>query len=290
MKETSASAFARLNGQQTLMIHANAPAAPTIDAATAPFLGQWHRLVSTTNWEKGRIIFEWRAALQAAAAPAAEYADEAWSGRVGGVSPQHVGRLRRVHERFATERGQFPGLFWSHFQAALDWDDAEMWLEGAKQSRWSVAEMRRQRAETLGTVADPEAAESEVATSPDEDFRPATAAAATDPGWATDLDEESATDGGSAAAARTSSSHEEQESDDYAEESAADESQPGDMSAVRTAPTVRLADLPDDVAEAFEAFKLAIIRHRLAGWADIAQSDVLDALDWLRQLALQEAE
>ncbi len=288
--ETSTSAFAKFNGQQILMIHANAPAAPTIDAATAPFLGQWHRLISTTNWEKGRIIFEWRAALEAAAAPAAEYADEAWSERVGGVSPQHVGRLRRVHERFATERGQFPGLFWSHFQAALDWDDAPMWLEGAVQSRWSVADMRRQRSETLGAVADPEAHEAETAASPDEDFSPATASAATDPGWTTTLDEDSASDSGSSKVDRASSPRDEQETDDYVDESPDDGSDSGETTAVRTAPTVRLADLPDDVAEAFEAFKLAIIRHRLAGWADIAQSDVLDSLDWLRQLALQDSE
>ena len=35
---------------------------------------------------------------------------------------------------------------------AVDWDDAEMWLEGAVQSQWSVSAMRRQRVETLGLV------------------------------------------------------------------------------------------------------------------------------------------
>ena len=124
----------------------------TVDETTAPFVGQWNRLVSTTNWEKGRIILEWRQALVAAGGPAAEYSDEAWSLRVGNVTGQHVGRLRRVYERFDALRAELTALYWSHFQAALDWDDAEMWLEGAEQSGWSVAEMRRRRWETLGAV------------------------------------------------------------------------------------------------------------------------------------------
>ena len=123
-----------------------------IDETSAPFLGQWNRLVSTTNWEKGRIILEWRQALVAGGASAAEYSDEAWSLRVGNVTGQHVGRLRRVYERFDALRAELTALYWSHFQAALDWDDTEMWLEGADQSGWSVAEMRRQRWETLGAI------------------------------------------------------------------------------------------------------------------------------------------
>ena len=71
--------------------------------------------------------------------------DEAWSREVGGVSPQHVGRLRRTYERFGAVHKQYPGLYWSHFQAALDWPDAEMYLEGAVQNDWSVSQMRNQR-------------------------------------------------------------------------------------------------------------------------------------------------
>ena len=42
-----------------------APALETIDdpaaeSASGPYLGRWNRLVSTTNWEKGRIICQWR--------------------------------------------------------------------------------------------------------------------------------------------------------------------------------------------------------------------------------------
>src|SRR5690606_12131349 len=76
-----------------------------------------------------------------------------WSRRVGNVTPQHVGRLRRAFERFGAVRQEYRGLFWSHFQAALDWDDAEMWLEGAVQNQWSISEMRHQRWEALGGAA-----------------------------------------------------------------------------------------------------------------------------------------
>ena len=38
--------------------------AESLEVATQPFVGRWNRLVSTTNWEKGRIILQWREALQ----------------------------------------------------------------------------------------------------------------------------------------------------------------------------------------------------------------------------------
>ena len=113
--------------------------------ASTEYIGRWNRLVSTTNWEKGRIIVQWCAAMQQAEAPVAKSTDEAWAQQVGAVTPQHVGRLRRVYERFADTCGQYPELYWSHFCTALDWPDAEMWLEGAVQNGWSIAHMRRTR-------------------------------------------------------------------------------------------------------------------------------------------------
>ncbi len=46
---------------------------PAIETASSEYLGRWNRLVSTTNWEKGRIVAEWREALIEAGAPAAAY-------------------------------------------------------------------------------------------------------------------------------------------------------------------------------------------------------------------------
>src|SRR4051794_35092110 len=101
-----------------------APAQLSPNEAVGKFVGQWNRLVSTTNWEKGRIICQWRDALVAATAPVTDYSDEAWSQLVGGVTSQHVGRLRRVYQRFGENHTQFDGLYWSHFQASIEWQDA----------------------------------------------------------------------------------------------------------------------------------------------------------------------
>ena len=37
--------------------------------AAAEYVGRWNRLVSTTNWEKGRIVSEWREALRTGRRP-----------------------------------------------------------------------------------------------------------------------------------------------------------------------------------------------------------------------------
>ncbi len=257
-----------------------------IEEASAEYLGKWNRLVSTTNWEKGRIICQWREALQEAGAPAASATDDAWSRQVGSVSPQHVGRLRRVYQRFGETRGEYPGLFWSHFQAALEWPDPELWLEGAVQNGWSVAQMRQQRGEATGMAPEASAADPAVAEEFDEDAGdvensglPATILPSTD-----EVRDPGGADGDDAEAVETSSGRpitgcEDQESAP-AEEAAA--------SAVR--PFEKLAPLPDDLGEAFERFKLAIVRHRIAGWQEVSCGHVLDALEALKQLALAPAD
>jgi hypothetical protein len=252
-------------------------------AIEQPFIGRWNQLVSNTNWEKGRIIHEWRTAVAAADAPATEFSDEAWSRRVGGVSSQHVGRLRRVFQRFAATRDHYRGLYWSHFQAALDWDDAEMWLEGSAQNSWSVAVMRRTRWETLNQVAGGQAAllETDDPSERDEDFVP-------EPG-----EREGGTDGQVAYAGRIVGPI--PEGPDFGDEysSSPDSNRtpavPTDHSpatAEVVQPFERLAELPADFAEAFDAMKLSVLRHKSEGWRQITRDDLFAALDALKQLAL----
>jgi hypothetical protein len=258
-------------------------AAVAVEASTE-YVGRWNRLVSTTNWEKGRIISDWRTAMQQADAPAASYTDDAWSRQVGGVTPQHVGRLRRVHERFGGVREQYPGLYWSHFQAALDWPDAEMYLEGAVQNNWSVAQMRDTRWEATGAQPElqPQVADA-VAGEVDEDF----SAAGSSP----------------LPAAISESLGEVHGTDDFSEFDDSESVSPlGDashlsnaVSAVADAPPLlrpfeSLPSLPADLKEAFELMKLAILAHKVCGWAEIARDDVLSVLESLRQLALAPAE
>lgn len=255
---------------------------PEVLAIEQPFLGRWERLVSSTNWEKGRIIHEWREALVAAGASVAEYADETWSRRVGGVTSQHVGRLRRVYQRFDEAREKYAGLYWSHFQAALDWEDAEMWLEGATQNEWSVAQMRHTRIDTLAAVGNLDAAaEAPPAVEVDEDF---------------DAQEESAirseSEGGTYGdgAPRVEGPDFGDEEDQSISADARDSEAPfGDDGVAPAGPPVRpfenLGELPPDLAEAFDAFKLAILRHKAEGWVQVRCDEVVDCLAALSQLA-----
>lgn len=262
-----------------------------IDETSVAFVGRWRGLISTTNWEKGRIIYEWREALQASGAAAQEFSDEAWSRRVGQVSGQHAGRLRRVYERFHDVRQSYAGLYWSHFQAAIDWSDAEMWLEGAVQSEWSVSEMRARRWETLGDSRHARPQDEEIVDAEfDEDADPAASpemAEVRDPN-------DGAETARSSAAARERSRRADDEADGDASEGVpfdADASDyPADSPDAPVRPFEHLPELPDDVAEAFESFKLAILHHKLAGWRDVSRNDVLNSLEALKQLALAPAD
>jgi hypothetical protein len=251
------------------------PLDSSLVAASRPFVGQWNRLVSTTNWRKGQIIVEWRQSLVAQGVAVSEYSDEAWSRLVGGVTGQHVGRLRRVWQRFGQAQEQFPGLFWSHFQAALDWNDAEMWLEGAVASGWSVAQMRDQRWLALGQIAaDRPNVVDEMASETDEDFEPARTAPLT--GQFAEVQAGPRLDGPDFGEDDTPVSS--------PERSHADEDALGAPPVELVRPFEHLPELPDDLAEAFDAMKLAILRHKTAGFADIAAADILRSLDALKAL------
>jgi len=255
------------------------PLSDELVTASQPFMGRWNRLVSTTNWEKGRIIGQWRESLISQGLPQFEYSDEAWSQLVGGVSGQHVGRLRRVYQRFGHVQEQFPELYWSHFQAALEWDDAEMWLEGAKKSGWSVAQMRTTRWETLGKVesARPRP-EDAVSAEADEDFEPSRAANAPTSLAGSDGPRYDGPDFGDeplANAGRVDSTP------------AAGEAIVGTTQSVEfVRPFEDLPELPTDLADAFDGMKLAILRHKTDGWQEISAADVLRTLDALKTLVL----
>lgn len=251
------------------------------------FIGQWNRLISTTNWEKGRIICQWREAMMLEGMPVTEYSDEAWAQLVGGVTSQHVGRLRRVSQRFGDVTDQYEGLYWSHFQAALDWDDAEMWLEGSLQNDWSVSQMRGKRWETLGTTPEAQKEEEKQLSAELTDEAQAEESA--------DTTSESSSEEASAPSTVTSTTTEMQSSDtaEASQDSTGEASEEGASESVNAAPkrtrlNVDVESLPDDMADAFESFKLAIIAHRREGWRDTTPESVVECLDALKQLALAE--
>lgn len=265
--------------------------ASPFEETSVEYLARWDRLVSMANWEKGRIICEWRQALIEAGAPRDRYTDEAWSRRAGGVSPEHAGRLRRVYQRFGQVHQQYAGLYWSHFQVASDWPEAEMWLEGAVQNGWSVARMRHQRWQSLGAPSQQKPRDEDVITAElDEDF-----AAAEE--WplpeviSDSLDV--VQDARPVTQGKPGGPSPEADRSDDSWQSAlpaarADHPWGGTLEPFR--PFENFAPLPPDLNKAFEAFKTAILRHKRVGWRKISLGDLVIVLDALKQLALAPAE
>ncbi len=62
-----------------------------------------------------------------------------------GLTADQIYQRRRVWETFAGVRGELTTLKWSHFYAALNWDDAAECLRWAEETRSTVAEMRAWR-------------------------------------------------------------------------------------------------------------------------------------------------
>ncbi len=121
-----------------------------VAAESTAYLNQWHELISRTNWEKGRVICQWRENVCNLHPEVRAVSDRAWSELTGGVSADHVGRLRRTFERFGDTYKNYDRLSWTHFMVAVAWPDAEMWLEGATQNGWTIEQMRTKRWETMG--------------------------------------------------------------------------------------------------------------------------------------------
>ena len=258
--------------------------AETIEQSSA-FIGQWNKLISTTNWEKGAIIIEWRQTLKAEGASAGQYSDEAWCNMVGGVTPQHVGRLRRTSERFGETCESFEGLYWSHFYAALDWDDAEMWLEGAIQNDWSVSQMRNQRWETMGKLpAEKPRRDEIVASETEEEDSAVTMSDKLVSANEREYIEGPVPEGPDFGDEDKPSSGRKSEAVDSAEVSSLAEA-----SEESPAQPVRLFDsfkeLPDDIRAAADMFKVAIITHKASEWEEIDQQELLDLLAALGHLA-----
>jgi len=261
---------------------------PAAEQQSLPYIGQWNQVVSTSNWKKGEIICLWRKSLQEQSARSSEYSDEAWAQLVGGVTPQHTGRLRRTFERFGHVSAEYEGLFWSHFYAALDWDDAEMWLEGAVQNKWSVSRMRKQRWEVLGSLPDQQPRDADIVASEiseeNQSLEPTESKRQNDrnlvegpvyegPDFGDQDDKESA--GGTANLSG---------GDQSSDQSSDRQGEPGKLDD----PIFQsFQGLPEDVEEVVNTFKLLIIRHRTEEWQEISQQDMIGLLEALKKLASQ---
>ena len=254
-----------------------------LDKRSEPFLGKWSQLISTTNWDEGAIIIDWQKEMADAKLPKRCYSDEAWSQLVGGSTPQHIGRLRRTSNRFGHVCGQYEGLFWSHFYAALDWDDAEMWLEGSLQNRWSVSQMRKKRWETMGSRPEDEPKIEQIVVSEIEEEAHALA----EPGKASMDDPEYI---GGPRADDPDFGDERSDSDSKSSGMTDSSSESDVPAAEKIRPFESFKDLPGDIQSATNEFKVAIIKHKADGWNDISLDDLHALLDALKALTTSTSE
>ena len=277
---------------------ANQENSPLIDQLSEPIVGKWNVLVSQTNWEKGALILHWRNELIAAGLPNTVYSDEAWARRVGNVTAQHVGRLRRVAERFDKENRSFPGLYWSHFFAVLDWDDAELWLEGAVQNDWSVAQMRAQRWEAVGAPDGYKPREEDVFVTEIDEYiysrQPALERVPPDriEGRSAEIGTIDAIEGFDACSVAVPVSaaeppkKKEQPKKDRAKQLESNGHVPATGKLLMSLKGI--AEFPADLAESLELLKVAILNHKLADWKSIPAERVYQSLEALKMLTISE--
>ena len=267
---------------------------PIIDQLSEPIVGKWNVLVSHTNWEKGLLILHWRNELIVAGLPNTVYSDEAWARRVGNVTAQHVGRLRRVTERFGEENKNFSGLYWSHFYAALEWDDAELWLEGAVQNDWSVAQMRMQRWEAIGGTTEQKPREGDVFVTEMEMDENAYYRVPQDriEGRNAEIGAVDTIEGFEASSITAPVSvmeppkKKEQPKKNRAKPTESESGIPATGEILMSLKQV--AEFPADLAEPLELLKVAILNHKLAGWKSISAEQVRRSLENLKMLAVAE--
>ncbi len=266
-----------------------------VHLTSEPFINQWETLVSQTNWQKGEIIHQWRAALIDAGAPLQEYSDEAWAKHFNGtVSGQHVGRLRRVFQRFGDSYQEFDHLSWTHFQAAIDWSDAEMWLEGALQNKWSVSSMREQRWEAMGGAPSEKPDDKDVIYAElDEDIA---TLSLEEPPIKNDYAPGDGTIRGeydeANAGPNYASGPDFGDGDSYgipANNTIEAAPREMDTSILTVAgegirPFENLKELPSDLQNTLDEFKLAILRHKATGWQEVEAAQVTGHLYALIQM------
>ncbi|MDR0706096.1 MAG: hypothetical protein LBF88_14075 [Planctomycetaceae bacterium] len=277
--------------EETLLINS-----PFIEELSNPYIGNWNTLISQTNWEKGTVILRWRQAMIDANLPHGAYSDEAWARRVGNVSSQHVGRLRRVAEHFGGKAKDYPNLYWSHFQTALDWNDAELWLEGAVQNHWSVAQMRVQRWEAVGAPEELKPRDEDIFTAEleEDDFvrnetftaerrvqeRDRTEAKVSEIG-AADIIEGFGSD---APPFDVSDEKLKKKESKKSKNKNGDDSCNVSTGEILATTLKDFSDLPSDLAESFEMLKVAILNHKLAGWKNVAPSKLIRVLETFKSL------
>ncbi len=108
------------------------------EQSEAAMIQEAKQVISTSSWKLGEIACRWTAAY-------ARGRTDADLGAALGMTGDQVYQRRRVWERFSGISDTYRNLSWSHFYAALTWDDAEACLDWACENYATVAEMKAWR-------------------------------------------------------------------------------------------------------------------------------------------------
>ena len=274
--------------------------APIINEIALEFIGFWNRLVSQTNWEKGKVIHTWRTRLIEAGLPRSVYSDESIAQRIGNISSQHVGRLRRVYERFGDENAyrnndKYINLYWSHYQAVLDWEDADTWLDKASSEGLSVAQMRVARWEKNGAPANRKPKDEDIVISEkDEDVNPMNDSDAefVDILPATDPENKDKKKKGRDGGEEGQKKSDDESEDENEGKNFRGSDEPWESPRRSTSEILRdmgsYPELPEDLAGPIGDLKEAILNYKLADWDEVSREDVLKWLNALRGIVVSE--
>jgi hypothetical protein len=109
------------------------PAKPLVVTETEQELvAQAQVAVSRCNWVVGECAAKWTQKYSKGRT------DADFAAKVG-LSTDQVYQRRRVWESFAGVRESFPSLKWSHFYAALNWEDAAECFAWTEENEATVA-------------------------------------------------------------------------------------------------------------------------------------------------------
>lgn len=130
-----------------------------VDESEEQLITRAQEALSRCRWVVGECAAKWTKRY-------ARGRTDAEFGALLGLSGDQVFQRRRVWEVFAGLQGEFTSLKWSHFYAALNWDDARECLGWAEETRSTVAEMKAWRRARRGEdlTAEPMAEEGGPAT------------------------------------------------------------------------------------------------------------------------------
>lgn len=127
--------------------------ADTMHESEEQLIERAQRALSSCNWEIGECASQWTKRH-------AKGRTDADFGSLIGLSGDQVFQRRRVWETFADVHQNYEGLRWSHFYAAINWDDAAECFQWSVEMGATVAEMkawrRAQHGEDLSTASNGE--------------------------------------------------------------------------------------------------------------------------------------